>query len=277
MVMDGSPPDDGEFRIGPYRVVRHVAQGGMGAVYQVEEPGTGQHYALKLAANRRQDEDRFDRIHRTLSAIDHPGIMRSHRCGTTPDGRRFMLFDFVSGTPAQVFAKSMGTPGTVDRTAAVVTVGIHLGEALDHLHGRGIIHRDVKSANVLVRADRSACLIDFDSAVMPGLPIEQGRFVGTYSYAPPEQLQGHPIDARSDVYAMGVLLFRMLSGVRPFDGETHHDVIHHHLHTPAPALDRMVRGLPPRVVELVKAMLQKRPSDRPQSAAEVVDRLRKAH
>ncbi|MEC8193663.1 MAG: hypothetical protein VX127_13065, partial [Myxococcota bacterium] len=78
--MGGSPPDDGEFRIGPYRVVRHVAQGGMGAVYQVEEPSTGQHYALKLAANRRQDEERFDRIHRALAAIDHPGIMRSHRC-----------------------------------------------------------------------------------------------------------------------------------------------------------------------------------------------------
>ena len=123
----------------------------------------------------------------------------------------------------------------------------------------------------------SACLIDFDSAVMPGLPAEEGRFVGTYSYAPPEQLQGQPIDARSDVYAMGVLLFRMLSGVRPFDGDTHQEIIRQHLHSPPPALDRMVRGLPPRVVALVEAMLQKHPGDRPQSAEEIVDRLRKAH
>ena len=269
--------DESDFRIGPYRVVRHVAQGGMGAVYRVEEPNTGRHYALKLASNRRQNEERFERIHRTLSVLDHPGVMRSHRCGTTPDGRRYMLFDFISGTPAQVFAKSMGSPGTEDRTAAVVTVGIHLGEALDYLHRNRIIHRDVKSANVLVRADRSACLIDFDSAVMPGLPAEEGRFVGTYSYAPPEQLQGQTIDARSDLYAMGVLLFRMLSGVRPFDGDTHQDIIRKHLHSPPPALDRMVRGLPPRVVALVEAMLQKRPGDRPQSAEEIVDRLRKAH
>ena len=274
---DGSPTDDNDFRIGPYRVVRHVAQGGMGAVYRVEDPHTGQHYALKLAASRRQDEDRFGLIHRALSALEHPGVMRSHRCGTTPDGRRYMLFDFISGAPAQVFAKSMGVPGTTDRTAAVATVGIHLAEALDYLHSNRIIHRDVKSANVLVRADRSACLIDFDSAVMPGLPAEDGRFVGTYSYAPPEQLQGQTIDARSDVYAMGVLLFRMLSGVRPFDGDTHQDIIRQHLHTPPPNLDRMVSGLPPRVVALVEAMLQKRPDDRPQSAGEVADRLRKAH
>ena len=274
---DGSATNDVDFRIGPYRVVRHVAQGGMGAVYQVEEPNTGRHYALKLAANRLRDEDRFGRIHRALSVLDHPGIMRSRRCGTTSDGRRYMLFDFVSGAPAQVFSKSMGAPGTVNRTAAVVTVGIHLGEALEYLHRNRIVHRDVKSANVLVRADRSACLIDFDSAVMPGLPAEAGRFVGTYSYAPPEQLQGQPIDARSDVYAMGVLLFRMLSGVRPFNGATHQDIIHQHLHTPPPALDRIVHGLPPSVVALVDAMLEKRPDDRPQSAEEVADRLRKAH
>ncbi len=271
-----APPVQGDFRIGPYRVLRHVAQGGMGAVYRVEDDATGDHYAMKLAATNRDERERFARIHDTLSALDHPGIVRSHRCGTTPDGRSYMLFDYVGGTPSQVFAKSMGSPGSPTRTAAVVTVGIHLAEALHYLHCHDIIHRDVKSANVLVRTDRSACLIDFDSAVMPGLPAAHGRFVGTYTYAAPEQIRGQAVDARSDIYAMGVLLFRMLSGVRPFEDKEPKSLIEKHLNHPPPGLDKVVDDMPPRVVRLVASMLAKEPGERPSTAAAVAEMLRQA-
>lgn len=268
---------DQDFRIGPYRIIRHIAHGGMGAVYEVEDIETESRYALKLAATQQGNTDRFQRIHRALHAINHPGILRSHRCDVTPDGRPYMLFEMIEGAPSQVFAKSLGSPGTPERTTAVVTVGIHLAEALHYLHQNSIIHRDVKSANVLVRPDRSACLIDFDSAIMPGIPAATGRFVGTYTYAPPEQLKGHAVDARSDVYAMGVLLFRMLSGKRPFDGDDPQQIIDHHLRTPVPTLTSIVEGVPSGVATVVQSMMEKNPTHRPQSAAIVALRLREAH
>ena len=270
-------PIDQDFRIGAYRIIRHIAQGGMGAVYEVEDTDTAQRYALKLAATSQGSDARFNQIHRVLGALEHPGILRSHLCNVTPDGRPYMLFEMIDGVPSQVFAKSLGPAGSPDRTTAVVTVGIHLAEALHYLHQNGIIHRDVKSANVLVRPDRSACLIDFDSAIMPGIPPTQGRFVGTYTYAPPEQLRGRPVDARADVYAMGVLLFRMLSGKRPFDGDDPQAIMQHHLHTPPPALESIVAGVPDRVRAVVQSMLQKNPNHRPQSAARVAQRLRESH
>lgn len=273
---DTTPTNEGDFRIGQYRVLRHIAQGGMGAVYRVEDPQTGDHFAMKLAATHRNEPDRFNRIHRSLSMLNHPGILRSRRCGITPDGRSYMLFDYVGGSPAQVFAKSMGLPGQPARTTAVITVGIHLADALHYLHCNGIIHRDVKSANVLVREDKSACLIDFDSAIMPNAPAPDGRFVGTYTYAPPEQLKGTHVDARSDVYAMGVLLYRMLSGKRPFEGDSPEELVHKHFNEKPPNMNHLVDGIPSQVVKTIESMLEKEPENRPQSAALVAQRLRQA-
>ena len=273
---DTPPANEGDFRIGQYRVLRHIAQGGMGAVYRVEDTETGDHFAMKLAATHRNNPERFERIHRSLSNLEHPGILRSRRCGITPDGRSYMLFDYVGGTPAQVFAKSMGVPGTPARTTAVVTVGIHVADALHYLHCNEIIHRDVKSANVLVRENKSACLIDFDSAIMPDAPAADGRFVGTYTYAPPEQLKGTTVDARSDVYAMGVLMYRMLTGKRPFEGNSPEELIHKHFNETPPNMHQLVDGIPPQIVSIIESMLEKEPQNRPQSAEIVAQRLRQA-
>ncbi len=267
---------ESDFRIGDYRVLRHVAQGGMGAVYRVEDPKTGEHYAMKLASTTGIEDDHFSHIHQVLRQLDHPGVIQSVRCGKTEDGRTFLLFPFVGGTPAQVFAKSIGVPGSPDRTTAVITVGIHLAEALAYLHEHDVIHRDVKSANVMVRDDKSACLIDFGSAIMPGIPPVPGRFVGTYTYASPEQIQGHEVDGRTDIYAMGVLLFRMLAGRRPFVADDKSILIEQHLHETAPSLEQWVNGVPSNVVQLIQRMLEKSREDRPQTADEVAAILRKS-
>ena len=270
------PPDESDFRIGPYRVLRHIAQGGMGAVYEVEDPETGRHYAMKLGAVRGGEAERFGRIHAALSPLSHEGVVKSHTAGVTPDGRAYQLMDFIGGEPAQVFAKSMGRPGDPQRTTAVITVAIHVAEALHYLHTHEIIHRDIKSANVLVRTDRSVCLIDFGSALMPGLSRGHGRFVGTYTYAPPEQLRAESVDARSDLYAFGVLLYRMLSGVKPFDGTTPEALMRQHLTEMPASLDQRLSSLPPRVVELVARLLKKDPAARPQRASDVIIALRES-
>jgi serine/threonine-protein kinase len=247
----------------------------MGAVYQVEDPETGEVFAMKLTSPEPHARTRLEHIHRALSTFDHPGVLKSHRCGETSDGRAYMILDFVGGCPAQVFAKSMGIPGQEERTTAVITVAIQVAEALDYLHQSNVIHRDIKSANVMVRGDHSACIIDFDSMVMETLPSRVGHFIGTYTYAPPEQIRGHPIDGRADVYALGVLLYRMLSGQRPFEADTTEALINLHLtETPAP-LQRLVPDLSNTVAQIVAHMLAKKPPDRP-SAREVADRLRRS-
>lgn len=268
--------NDRDFKIGPYRVVRHIAQGGMGAVYEVEDPERSGRYALKLAAQTSQVGDKLLEIHRALSSIPHPGIVTSHATGTTEDGRSFQLLDLIDGQPAQVYAKAMGAPGTPKRTAGVVTLAIQLAEAVAHLHQHAIVHRDIKSANVMVRANRSACLIDFDAAVLPDQPVRLGHFVGTYSYASPEQIRGEPVDGRTDIYAMGVLLYRMLCGRRPFEAETTSALIEQQLYARPPLLDAQVRDVPPRVVQLTMDMLEKEPEHRPQSALAVVETLQQA-
>jgi len=273
------PPDtvesSSDFRIGRYRIVRHVAQGGMGAVYQVEDPETGDIFAMKLTSPEPHARTRLEHIHRALSTFDHPGVLKSHRCGETSDGRAYMILDFVGGCPAQVFAKSMGTPGEEKRTTAVITVAIQVAEALDYLHQNNVIHRDIKSANVMVREDHSACIIDFDSVVMEHLPARAGHFIGTYTYAPPEQIRGHPVTDRADVYALGVLLYRMLSGKRPFEADTTEALINMHITEMPVPLQKLVPDLPSTVIQTVEQMLKKEPHDRP-SARTVVDRLRRS-
>jgi serine/threonine protein kinase len=268
--------DDSDFRIGPYRVLRHIAQGGMGAVYEVEDPSAPGRFALKLGANDGGQDPKLFQIHRALSSIPHPGIIACHAVGTTPDGRSFQLLDLIEGQPAQVFAKAMGAPGSPPRTTAVITLAIHLAEALAHLHKHDIIHRDIKSANVMVRADQTACLIDFGAAILPGLPARLGHFVGTYSYAAPEQIKGEAIDQRADIYAMGVLIYRMLSGRRPFEAETTEALIDLKLNTQAPRLDAQLKDIPPQVVALTMSMLETSPDSRPRSAGEVAQALRQA-
>ncbi|MGB0638074.1 MAG: serine/threonine protein kinase [Myxococcota bacterium] len=268
------PSDDSAFRIGPYRVLRHVAQGGAGAIYEVEDPTNGSVQAMKLAAIQPADSDRFSKIHRLLSRLEHPGVIRSRKHGTTADGRAYMLLDLVDGEPAQVFAKSMGEPGSQDRITAVITVAIHLAEALKYLHEHEVIHRDIKSANVLVRKDRSACIIDFGSAIMPGLPATAGHFVGTYTYASPEQIRDQPVDHRTDIYSMGVLLYRMLTGRRPLEAKNTQDLIEMHLHERPVAASHWVPGLPTSIIFLLDAMLEKKAEHRPQTAQDVAYILR---
>lgn len=267
---------DTDFNIGPYRVIRHIAQGGMGAVYEVEDPKRGGRYALKLGSLHKAQGSKLFEIHRVLSAIPHPGIVASHAVGTTPDGRSFQLLDLIDGRPAQVFAKSEGLPGQQARTHAVITVGIHLAEAVDHLHKNQIIHRDIKSANVMVRTDKTACLIDFESALFPHTKTSLGRFVGTYTYAPPEQIRGMALDNRADIYAMGVLLYRMLTGQRPFQADTTESLIQMHLHQ-VPIEPRLrADGIPTMVNKIIMAMLEKEASNRPATAEQIASALRQA-
>jgi len=263
------------YTLGPYEVVRHIAQGGGAAIYEVLCPDTGEHRAMKLAARPDAQMRRLQRTFELLDRLSHPNVIGVHNLGATEDGRPYIIFDLVNGVPAQVFAKSVGRPGHPDRTASIITIAIQLADALQYLHAHDIIHRDIKSANVLVAPDLRVRLIDFGSALMPGVTQPpEAEFIGTYTYAPPEQIKGHPVSAQSDLYAMGVLLYRLLSGVRPFSADSSEEMARMHLEeTPVP-LDARQPSIPAHLSILIAQMMEKDRSARPRSAREVAATLR---
>lgn len=262
--------------IGPYRVIRPLARGGMAGVYEVEDPETGARLALKLLCQTGTAAPRFDREYAALTRLDHPAIVRAYRYGHTPEGEPFLTMERVDGVPAQVYAKQLGRPGAPERTARVLAVGAQVARALAYLHDRGLVHRDLKSSNVLVRPDGTVKLLDFGTArrLDPADAITRhGEFVGTYAYAAPEQLAGRPVDHRADLYSLGVLLYRLLAGRRPFEGATPQELARQHLEVEPTPLDEKVAGLPSAVAALVGRLLAKDPSGRPSSAWVVAESL----
>lgn len=262
--------------IGPYRVVRALARGGMAAVYEVVERDTGERYALKLLTQRGLARPRFDREYRALTRLDHPNVVRVYRFGFVDDSP-YLTMELLDGVAAQVHAKACGRPGNARRTAEVVRIVTHVADALDYLHTRGMVHRDLKSSNVMVLPDGRVKLLDFGTARMGGQVEEitrKGEFVGTFAYASPEQLQGREVDARADIYSLGVLFYRLLTGKRPFEAESPHALAMMHIEQdPRPPRELAV-GLPPLLNDLVLQMLAKQPELRPATTKEVADRLR---
>lgn len=271
-----TPAEECPERLGPYRVVRHVARGGMAAVFEVEEPETGRRLALKLLQARGRSGRRFEREYLALTRLDHPNIVRVFRFGRDQDERPYLTLELLDGDAAQVHVKRRGRPGAPERTSEACRVAREVAQALDYLHAQGIVHRDLKSSNVVVRKDGRVKLLDFGTVRVEedDEPITRhGEFVGTFAYAAPEQIQGRSVDARADLYALGVLLYRLVTGRRPFEADTPEALSKLHLEVPPRHPSELVPGLDPDLCELILELLSKRADERPVSAAEVAERL----
>lgn len=263
--------------IGPFKVLRAIAAGGMAEVYEVLDPRSGERFACKLLVAVKVALDRFNREYEAMTRLNHPGIVRVYHYGLH-DGQPFMSMELLRGTPAQPWVKKIGKPGTPQRTAEVLRIGHSLSTALDYAHQRGLIHRDLKSANVLVLPDGRVKLVDFGTAHLADAAraiTNEGEFVGTYAYASPEQVSGRPIDRRSDLYSLGVLLFRLATGRRPFRTNDAAALVRAHLQEAPPDPRSFVPDLPAPLAELILRMMSKHPDDRPRSAALVAQILEK--
>jgi len=260
--------------VGPYKILRPIARGGMAEVYEVEEPSSGEHFALKLLVQTGGAKPRFHREYEAMIRLNHPNIVRVYNYGTWQD-HPWLSMELVEGTPIQAYAKRCGRPGTRDRTREVIRVAHDLALALDHVHHRGLIHRDLKSANVLVLPDGRVKLLDFGTAKVSD-PVQEitrdGEFIGTFAYASPEQLLNKGIDHRADLYSYGVLLFRLATGKRPFNAKELHLLARQHVKEPPPSPTDLV-PLPPGLENIILALLEKKPENRPQSGAEVAEAL----
>lgn len=263
-------------QIGPYKVIRPLAQGGMAAVFEVQEPGTHEHLALKLLTHRGVAMPRFAREFRALTRLDHPNIVRVYRYGAW-EGNPYLTMELLHGVPVQVHAKSVGKPGDPQRTREVVRIISAVADALDYLHSRGIIHRDLKSANILVLHDARVKLLDFGTASLVAEPdpiTRDGEFVGTFAYASPEQITGGVVDHRSDLYSLGALFYRLATGKRLFEASSPHELARMHVEGRPIPPRALVPALPEELEAIILRLVAKDPLERPQSARGLLDLLR---
>jgi Serine/threonine protein kinase len=273
----GADPLDLETtQVGRYRVEAHLGGGGMGVVYRARDTALDRPVALKflpphLAAHP-EAEERFVREAKAAAALDHPNIATIHEIGETEAGRRFIAMSFYSG---ETLKETLAREGSLP-VEEILDYAIQIAEGLARAHEAGIVHRDVKPANVMVPETETVKLLDFGLARVADQSrlTDPGRRVGTAAYMSPEQADGEEIDARTDLWALGVVLYEMLAGERPFEGERETAVLHAILHEePAPVREHRSE-VPPALEQIVTRCLHKDPNQRYESTEDLLDDLR---
>jgi len=259
--------------IGGYRIDDLIGRGGMGLVYRVTNVALHRIYALKvLAPALAEDEhfrERFRREMRIAASLHHPNIVGIHYAGEH-DGMVFFVMDFVTGTDLR---ELLVTDGAIDPMRAVDLLE-QLAAALDAAHARGLVHRDVKPANILVTVQDGAehtYLTDFGLAKKfdgaSGLTAK-GAVVGTVDYMAPEQITGSRTDARTDIYALGCVFYQMLTGNIPFERENSIATLFAHVNEPPPPLEGDVSDTYPAFIPVLEKAMAKDPSERYFSAGD---------
>jgi serine/threonine-protein kinase len=266
---------------GHYRILERLGAGGMGVVYRAHDEQLDRDVAIKVlpAASFRDPpaRARLLREARTASKLNHPHICTIYEVGEA-DGQAYIAMELVEGQPLS--ARLAGGALPVEQ---VLRYGLHLADALAHAHQRGIIHRDLKSANVIITPEGRAKVLDFGLAKrLSGEEVAEattqtmdsltgpGAVVGTLAYMAPEQLRGQPADARSDIWALGVMLYEMAAGQRPFQGKTGFELSSAILSQPPPPLPPGPNGaLPAELGAVIERCLEKEPAQRYQRSDEV--------
>lgn len=261
--------------LGPYRIGKSLGRGGMGSVFSGVHEKTGQKVAVKLIASHVADEPRFRRRFdaevETLQRLKHDGIVRLIGYGEE-DGQLFYSMELVEGETLQARIrreKKLDWRATLD-------VGIQICAALKHAHDIGVIHRDLKPANLVLTNEDKVKLVDFGIAKIFG-GTEQtaaGSVLGTADYMAPEQATSSGTSARTDLYALGSLMYAMLTGRPPFKGKKITEVIESLKRDRPVPLDLVNPELPEDLVELVHQLLEKKPEDRPPTALAVMNRMK---
>jgi serine/threonine protein kinase len=262
-----------------YAILAKIGSGGMGDVYLAEDRTLGRRVALKTLPPELANADRrarFAREAKTLAALNHPNIVTVHSVEEV-GGVSFITMELVEGqTLAELLPKD-GFP--LDR---FFEVAIPLADAVAAAHQHGVVHRDLKPGNVMLTRDRRLKVLDFGLAKsLEGLGADAvtaatsgaGLIVGTCGYMSPEQARGQPVDARSDVFALGVVYYEMLTGRRPFTGDTSTEVLSSIIRDEAPAVSTIRSGIPRELSRIVRHCLAKDPARRKQSALDVRNEL----
>jgi serine/threonine protein kinase/tetratricopeptide (TPR) repeat protein len=270
---DGTDALPGGLVIGRYTIVERIGRGGMGSVYRARDTRLDRDVALKfLYTHLTSDADAEVRLlaeARAAAALQHPNICVVHEIGETPEGHPFIAMALCEGdTLKQRLARGAMGPDEA------VGIAIQLARALGAAHSHHIIHRDVKPGNIILDADGTARLLDFGLAKPANFVVSNPRLTpGTVSYMSPEQIRGEQVDHRSDLWSLGVVLYEMLAGHRPFRGSGDGVILHAVLRKQPEPLPMVSPDVPAHVSAVVDRLLQKDPDARYTSAADVVTAL----
>lgn len=264
-------------QLNAYQIVAPLGEGGMAAVYKAYQPAMDRYVALKILPRHFASDpefiSRFQQEAKVLAKLQHPHILPVFDFGEA-DGYTYLVMPFVeSGTLTQVMR---GLPLPLEQIRRVIT---QVGDALDYAHAHGLIHRDVKPSNVLIDERANCLLTDFGLAkIVAGSAhlTTSGAIMGTPAYMSPEQGLGQTLDARSDIYALGVILYEMAVGRVPYSAETPLAVVIKHIHDPLPPPRRLNPALPEALERVILKSLAKQPSDRFATAGEMVKALQAA-
>ena len=261
---------------GRYRVLKRLGTGGMAEVWCAEDEVLGRNVALKLLGSRYAEDpefrERFRREARAAAGLTHPNIVGIFDRAEW-DGTPYIAMELVDGRTLKELVNQRG-PMPVD---VAVDLTEQLLKALGYAHRRGLVHRDVKPQNVIIDGEGQAKVADFGIARAVNSDMtETGAIVGTVQYLSPEQAHGQPVDQRSDLYSAGVVLYELLTGQVPFDGEAPVSIALKHVsESPAPP-SQLRPGLPPAIESVVLRALEKDPAFRYQSADEFITALENA-
>jgi serine/threonine-protein kinase len=260
---------------GRYELAEVIGRGGMGTVYRAVDLVLGRSVAVKMLPGLLADQDptsvaRFEREARAAAALNHPAVVAVYDTGAD-ETARFIVMELVSGRSLEAVLRD-GGPLDPDRAAGIAA---RVADALAAAHAAGIVHRDIKPANVMVAEDGSVKVLDFGIArAMDATTLTQTASVlGTAAYMAPEQAVGKPADERSDIYSLGCVLYALLAGHPPFTGDGAAAILNQHANIAPRSLRAGNSRVSPELNAVVMQMLSKSPEDRPQTAAEVRDRL----
>ena len=267
-------PLSGGTRLGPYEIVAPLGKGGMGEVYRARDARLGRDVAIKVVQRGEADPSlwgRFEQEARAASALSHPNICSVFDTGEA-EGQPYLVMELLEG---QTLQQLIGTRPL--ETDAAVNIGVQIADALEAAHAKGILHRDIKPGNVMIIGRGHVKVLDFGLAKTAPIGPESGALtlrtdtetgfvLGTPAYLPPEVLQGLRADARADLWALGVVLYQMLSGTLPFPGATTFEISSGILKDQPPALPH---GVPPRLGAIVERCLEKQPEKRYHGASEL--------
>ncbi len=267
--------------LGKYRLVEKLGQGGMAQVYKAYQPDLDRYVAIKiLHPHLTGDEDfaaRFRQEARAIAALEHPHIVRVYDFDTDGD-MAFLVMEHLEGASLKSFLHDLDCREERMDLEEVGRIVGALADALDHAHRQGVVHRDVKPSNVFITASGRPVLTDFGIARMVDTATitESGGTLGTPAYMSPEQGRGESGDARSDIYALGVLLYQLCTGRVPFDADTPYAIILKHITAPLPPPRSICPDLPEAVERVILKALAKDPGDRFQTAGDMGCALRAA-